>query len=1058
MSERNEKSNLVELDELFDYGEVSDTRVTPVFDAALPVQEALIRSLKDKGKVDIRYISKLSGEDLTSVTVKLAGSIFQNPETWCGDPLEGWEMADEYLSGNMFLKLKALNDVAKQFPGHFSANIRAIKPVVSVLGVSFDNIYFTLGSPWIPAKRLDIFIHKVLFGLASNTIPSYVKCSVDTRKWSIDSDLKSRLKGLLASYQTYGTRRQGALDIFEDSLNLRVVQVRTKTTIQGKDGQWRDAYVLDEYETALAREKQLKIEALFRKWIEGDEYSRKIIETAFNRKFGYTTHKRYKGDFLTEFPGLAEGLEPFSYQKDAIARIILSPNTLLAHDVGAGKTWVMIIAGMLLRRMGLSKKNLYVVPLAIVSQWVAMFTTLYPDADILVVNPESFEPDKRDEMWERICSEDHDAIIMAHSVFERIPMRRPLKRKKRDDDGKEGNAQYKMLGRFEDMQVNTLFIDEIHNYKNISIKTRINRVYGIRHVGSYTCDDVMAKVRSVQKANGGKRVIIATGTPITNSITDLYVWQSMLQHPELKFLGIDTFDRWVGTFSERVSEYEVGVDIKSLRWTTRFKSFHNLPELAALLSQVTDFHRIKGLAGIPTFDGYTDIEVSMSEVQRLVFDDLSDRTERIHKHKVSLKDDNMLAVTTDGRKTALDVRLYDEDFTCNTPDKVALCSRCVHEVYRDGQEAKTTQLVYCDISTPKQGFNVYQALKDKMVSLGIPASEVAFVHNYQSDKRREKLARQMATGEIRVLIGSTFKLGTGANYQTRLIAVHHLDVPWRPADMIQREGRILRPGNTNSKVKIFRYFTEGSFDAYSWQLLESKQHLIHQLMSGFVLFRECADLAATVLNYGEIKALCVEDPAVQERIKIANEICRVALRQTGRTEERLALKTELDGIPKALDVLARQIAIVEADSLSLTQYGEERMSAEEREAWGQRVLDAINAGARGEVHGGLPGRRGFKLAIPESIDLERPEITVSRTGTYTVKLGDKATGVLARVDNRLARLADDLKELRAQAEALRTKQAQIIDDLSQEDPFDAELAKLQAKLKKLDKQLGLGKH
>ena len=908
-----------------------DVRTQGVHTDSIP--DALIMSLSTLGKVDIEYISSITGEDYKTVIGTLKGSIYQNPDTWGECFYKGWETADEYLSGNLMRKWNAAKEANKEYNGYFADNIKAIEKILPPT-VATKDIYITLGSPWVPADIIDDFISHLFGDPYSNNdyyscfSPEYflrikendkVKHDEITGTWEIPD--KQRYNHSVAVRQTYGTDKMEALHILERTLNMKTVSVTKEISCPtNSSGKKR---VVDESETVAAIEKQQKMIKEFQRWVWTDERRKERLEIIFENQFSCVRRRIFDGSFLS-FPGMSPSVNLYPYQKNAVARIIFTSNTLLAHDVGSGKTFVMIADGQEMKRMGLSKKNLYVVPNSIVGQWKNIFLMMYPNAKLLCVEPKSFKPQKREAVLKKIRDIDYDGIIMAYSCFEQIPLsndyyKNELKQKKEIISGlisQKSKATSKLKKKkeniekalsemmsaiddsydsiyFDELGINRLFIDEAHNFKNVPVETKITNALGINSKGSKRCQDMLDKVHMVQKKNDGKGVVFATGTPITNSVTDVFVMQQYLQSGELGMLDLQSFDSWIGMFAERVTEFEIDVDTSSYRLATRFAKFHNLPELTSLLSSIADFHRMDETLGIPLFDGYNDALISKTPEFAAYLDNISMRADDVRQGNVSRKDDNMLKITTDGRKAALDIRLVEPNALFSYQSKVGRCVDNVADIYFKTYKDRSAQLIFCDISTPKADFNIYDDLKDRLVRYGIPEDKIAYIHDADSEISRSKLFSKVRKGEIRILIGSTFKLGLGVNVQERLIALHHIDVPWRPADMIQREGRILRQGNTNKKVYIYRYITEGSFDAYSWQLLETKQRFISDLLSGSLADRSSDDIENTVLDYAEVKALAVGNPLVKERVEAANELTRYRTLQRKLVDTRIRMEKEL---------------------------------------------------------------------------------------------------------------------------------------------------------------------
>lgn len=758
----------------------------------------------------------------------------------------------------------------------------------------------------------------------------------------------------------------------------------------------------------------------------------------------------------------------------------------------------MIAAAMEMRRMGLSEKNMFVVPNNIVGQWKNIFHEMYPSADILCVDPKSFAPSKRESILERIRDNDFDGIIIAYSCFEQIPLSKGYYQNLLIDEqkhiaeiaGKKNKATSRLKKKqeavskalselsvamddlyngvyFDELGITRLFVDEAHNFKNVPLETKTNNVLGINSTGSKRCQDMMDKVHMIQKKNDGKGVVLATGTPITNSITDAYIMQRYLQSGELGMLDLQSFDSWIGMFAERVTEFEVDVDTSTYRLATRFAKFHNLPELTSLLSSVADFHQVDESAGIPAFDGYNDALVSKTPAFAAYLADISTRADNVRKGRISRKDDNMLKITTDGRKAALDLRLVDPNAVFTYQSKVARCVENVADIYFRTTSRKSAQIIFCDTSTPKTGFNIYDEVKVMLQNKGVPSDKIAFIHDAETEAQRNTLFAQVRNGDIRILIGSTYKLGLGVNVQERLIALHHIDVPWRPADMTQREGRILRRGNTNSKVYIYRYITEGSFDAYSWQLLETKQRFISELLSGSLTERSGTDIADTVLDYAEVKALAVGNPLVKQRVEAANELTRYMALQSKLVESRIRLEKELLEMPWQIH---NQIDLIEYCKQDLAFYTEWRKinppvedsklkkeEAEKRKTLREFIGTAIREHVLETKEKTLISYRGFAIVLPANMTLEKPYVWLKKSGKYYVELGDTDIGNLIRIDNYLDSLGDHLGKLMLNLEKLREKEKDIRFELSKDESYTDQIETYKNKVKKLDKKLGVDK-
>ena len=1067
----------------------SDTRTQGIHIESVP--DALVLSLTTLGKVDIEYMSSVTGLEYKEVIGTLRGSIYQNPQTWDECFYKGWETADEYLSGNLMRKWQAAKDANEKYNEYFADNLKAIEAVLPPM-VATKDIYVTLGSPWVPTDIIDDFIeylfkrkHEYMFN-GENIYA--VKHDEITGTWEIP--YKTRYGHGVTDTKTYGTDRIEALYILERTLNMKSVavtdEVQCLTNASGKKR------VINKDETVLAIEKQQKMIAEFQKWVWKDQKRKKRLEIIFENNFGCVRRRIFDGSFL-DFPTMSPDVQLYPYQKNAVARILFSPNTLLAHDVGSGKTYVMIAAGMELRRMGLSKKNLFVVPNNIVGQWKDIFLQMYPAAKLLIAEPKTFTPSKRKKMLEKMRDEDFDGIIMAYSCFEQIPlsgkfyvdqlqdmqarikemMRVTRKNTKRLQKQKEQiekqlaelTATLNMLTSdvyFDELGITRLFVDEAHNYKNVPVETKADKVLGIKGGGSKKCADMLDKVRMVQKSGGG--VVMATGTPITNSVTDAFIMQKYLQNGELGLLDLQNFDSWIGMFAERVTEFEIDVDTSSYRLATRFAKFHNLPELASLFSQIADFHQLDHTNGIPDFDGYSDALIAKTPEFADYLSDISSRADAVRHGLVQRTLDNMLKITTDGRKAALDLRLVSPMSGFTYQSKVARCAENVFQIYRN---TIGTQLIFCDTSTPKVGFNVYDEIRRLLTGMGIPYHEIAYVHDATSETKRRQLFNMVRKGAVRVLIGSTFKLGIGVNVQDKLIAIHHLDVPWRPADMTQREGRILRQGNENPKVEIYRYITEGSFDAYSWQLLETKQRFITGLLSGSYTERNGADIEDTVLNYAEVKALAVGNPLVKRRVETANELSRYLTLQRKLVETRLSMEEELWELPAQV---AHQESLIEnarKDKEFYNQYmhslpvpvttAEKDADAARRKSIRETVFAAIRNNELKATESKLMEYHGFQIILPANMKREKSFVWLQRIGRYYVELGETEVGGLIRIDNFLDSLDVHIDKLCNRLADMLDREAHIRYELQSKESYSEKIEELKVQIEKIDKELGVDK-
>ena len=895
--------------------------------------------------------------------------------------------------------------------------------------------------------------------------------------------------------------------------------------------------MVNRVETALATERQNKLYDKFHRWVWEDEKRAERLREVYTERYGCIRKTHFDGSFLT-FPTMNPEITLFPYQKDAVARMLFASNTLLAHDVGSGKTFAMIAAGMEMRRMGLSKKNLYVVPNNLVRQWEGLFKRLYPTADVTVVDARGFTPTKKEDTLAELRDGDSDAIIMAYSCFDRIPLSKEyyeeyfngeaeelkksesifvskaiIDRKHRslssdykrvmeekaveygersaDDpltqpspDGIPALTPYEEISQneenaedtvnpeknaaegdaeptkkrpicFDDLGITRLFVDEAHNYTNVPIDRAIERVHGISKNGSKKCRDMLDKVRHIQKTNEGGGVVFATGTPITNSITDIYIMQKYLQNGELSLMGLAEFDSWVGMFSEKESNFEVDIDTSNFRMATRFSRFHNLTELTAILSSIADFHRTNTEENrIPQLEGYSDVTLKPSPEFKEYLEYISERADDVRERRVTRDEDNMLKITGDGRKAALDLRLIDEECDCGGDDKAHRCADAVYGIYKKTMESKGTQIIFCDTSTPKPQFNMYTEIKRLLTEKGVRDSEIAFIHDAgDSDRRREAMFAATRSGDIRVLMGSTFKLGMGVNVQDRLIAIHHLDVPWRPADMVQREGRILRQGNKNKRVYIYRYITEGSFDAYSWQLLETKQRFIEQLLEGSLSEKEGGDVDRASLTYAEVKALAIGNPKIKERVELANELGRMYLLKRNEEESRERMRSTLATLPERME---HQKELVRKCTDDMKAYAEEKteLTAEEAKTVREKIEKALTRNAAVPRETELMTYQGFKIMLPAYMSAESPYIHLVRSGRYYVPLGAES-GMKRRIDNFLENLSEQREKYRTVLKGLRDQHKNLFDELQKPSAYSDRISELRRRLDELDRELGV---
>ncbi len=1097
-------------------------------DTAGSVGDALVLSKRNRGKVDLDYMESITGKSKDEILRELIShnAVYQNPEFWDGSPYSNWETADEYLSGNLHSKRNKIREYIAgciseqidnmkvsagdtvthrnygegevigfdashktigvrfksvgfklfQYPGAFlenylsidfesshifDRNISAIDAVIPD-SLSIGDINVRLGSPWLDPKFIDKFI-TWLFG------PSY-SCYLHPEKsatvhdsisgsWKIPKKSRYGVRDV-NSTEIYGTPRMTALHILETLLNNAEILIY--------DYDKNNKATLNRDETVAAKRKADELESKFEEFVHLSSQTEYEVEQMYLNAFGSVRQRRFCGSIF-DFPGMNPEVTLYEHQREAFSRCVLSPNTLLAHDVGAGKTYVMIAAAMELRRMGISQKNLFVVPNNILGQWAEFFSFIYPSSKVLIIGPDEFKPSKKNASLEKVRDGDYDAVLMAYSCFDRLSLSKNTLLEEAEEEFRviqqaiKDNPQsvpglnrlktsvQKKIDRlikeknnpdtvyFDDLGINTLFIDEIHNYKNITVSSRSARRFGgAGKKGSAKNDAMLEKIHYVQKTNGGRGVIAATGTPVTNSITDLYALQLMLQSGELSLANINSFDEWIGAFAVREDSFELDVDTSKFRTASRY-SFRNVPELASLFSSVADFFTVNE-ENLPSFDGYEEVVVPATAGMIAFNHAVSKRVDSIHKGTVERDKDNLLKVTIDCIKACVDLRLVNSNALFTPNCKIFYCARKIAEIYRETAAEKLTQLVFCDISTPKPGFNAYSELKRILTELGIPEDKIAFVHDATTDSARSKLFDDTRKGRIRILIGSTRKLGTGTNVQDKLVAIHHLDVPWTPADMNQREGRILRAGNTCEKVHIYRYITKDSFDAYSYQLLERKQKFISEILQGCVTEREGKDVDM-LLTYAEIKSICIGDENLKKRFEAANELTRCRILKRKAAESRANMLAELEKLNDEIPRLDREVNLLKKDSgyaSSQVFEGEKAL----REKVNGLIAAAAILGEYGEEELIYPLYHGFDIIRPSTVTEDDPYLIVAREGRY--KVGLKAShenniDPASRINNTLKALPTRLSNKAETLEKYRLRREQCKAELGKNDSYDEQI-------------------
>ncbi len=1041
----------------------------------ISLEKGLIVCLHMLKRVDVEYISALCDKPLKQVILGLEGQIFKNPD-YDGDKFyEGYLYYREYLSGNVVKKLKRAIQKNKTHQGLFDKNVKALYAVVPPKP-KFGEFFVGLGSPWIPANYIADFVQYLYrMTLMRDRRVCEVVYERVINRWCVVLNYDVR-NSIIAS-KTYGTERMDMFKILEKTLNHEQIRITDGAT-GNKKGR-----TLNREQTMLAEEKRDMLKKSFLRWLnELEESKKQELCDIWHELFSFFLTP-VKFSIKNYYSSLNGEITLYDYQNKAVSRILQSKTTLLAHDVGAGKTYAMIVsAHELFTKRGF--KNLIVVPNSILSQWENDYKLLYPDAKILCVHPENFTPALRENCLSQMVSNEYESVIMAYSTFELIPCgtlweREFCNRKlveiesKMQENGKrrtairnrvdallnkkrsyfmdrkyelEKIAEQKSLLDFDDLKFNSVFLDEAHNYKNLPLESSIGTIKGINVDGSAKCQDVYLKTRAVL-SRGGK-LIFATGTPITNSVADAFVMQKYLQEDDLITADLDFFDNWAGVFGEITRSYEIDVDTENYRLTTRFNRFNNLSLLSKMLNRFTDFH-VVGQDGLPKLERISTITVEKTQSQKDLLKEISSRVEKIRSGEVDRKTDNLLKVTTDGRKLALDPRLVGDCDSQNCGNKVLECAKTVSQIYF--KNPGKTQLVFCDIGTPKTAFNAYDQLKQDLIGLGLPSESIGFVHDATSDKKREILFESVNNGAISVLIGSTFKLGIGVNVQEKLIALHHLDVPWRPSDMVQREGRLIRRGNTNEKVYIYRYVTEGSFDAYSWQLLENKQRFITELLTGTAEGANEQQLDDAVLSYAEVKALAIGNPLLKTRVELVNEIARY--KTLAREEERknASIYEMVHAIPYEIEEKTQRLNRLKADIKTLDKNFEIA-----DKAYIAQLISFATTQHEGELNEVIICEtNGFLIILPASFSKVRPYLILQGEGRYTVDLATFGIGAVTKIENFFKSLSDQEKPLIEQIASLEMQYRDACMELKNKNDYKDVINELSQKLCEVDKQIGI---
>ena len=1090
-----ENKNLKSKADMFTKRTIRPERVVTSVDTP---SEALAVSIGEHGKVDLPYMADLLGTpgDYGRITTELSGVIFKDPAADADDPEAGWQTADEYLSGNVRDKLRMAQLAAESRP-EFRVNVDALTKA-QPKDLEASEIDVRLGATWLAPSIVQQFMMETFqppYRIRYNNSIT-VRYSPYTSEWRISNKSATGYGDIMAT-ETYGTRRANAYKILEDTLNLRDSRVYDTIVEDGKEKR-----VLNQNETTLAQQKQQAIKDAFAGWVWKDPQRRALLVKKYNELFNSTRPREYDGDHI-HFVGMNPEINLREHQRNAIAHVLYGHNTLLAHEVGAGKTFEMAAAAMESKRLGLCQKSLFVVPNHLTEQWAAEFLHLYPNAKLLVTSKKDFEPGNRKTFCSRIATGDYDAVIIGHSQFEKIPL--SAERQERliqeqmdeiEEAIEEAKAQVgehftvkqleklrkslkqkleKLQGAdrkddvvtFEQLGVDRLFVDESQNYKNLFLYTKMRNVAGLSTSEAQKSSDMFGKCRYLDEITGGRGVIFATGTPISNSMTEMYTLMRYLQYNTLQQKGLTHFDAWASTFGETTTAIELAPEGTGYRARTRFAKFFNLPELMAMFKEAADIKTSDQLH-LPVPDAkFETVVVKPSEIQQDMVQALSERAAEVHSGSVDPSVDNMLKITSDGRKIGLDQRLMNSALPDDPSSKLNACVNNVLRIWNDTKEQKLTQLIFCDMSTPKGdgSFNVYDDIRSKLLNASVPEQEIEFIHNADTENKKAELFSKVRSGQVRVLLGSTAKMGAGTNVQTLLVAVHHLDVGWRPSDMTQRNGRIIRQGNQNKQVYVYNYVTESTFDAYLYQTLENKQKFISQIMTSKSPMRSCDDIDEQALSYAEIKALCAGDPRIREKMDLDVQVAKLKVlrgdfqNQKYRLEDKL-LKT----FPEEIQKQKARIAALKNDSEIATMHPQDKenfcgmtikgMVYDDKKAAGERLLLTRQEMPNADMM--LLGTyRGFELNIRFDSFKNEHQAVLRAELSYPVSLGDDARGNITRLDNAIDNFADRIADAENALQNLeqqkRAAEVEVAKPFAQEE----ELAEKSARLAELNALLNI---
>ena len=1057
--------------------------------------EALAVSIGEHGKVDLPYMAELLGTpgEYGRITTELSGVIFKDPAADPTDPEAGWQMADEYLSGDVRAKLRMAQFAAETNP-EFAVNVEALTKA-QPRELEASEIDVRLGATWLDPDIIQKFMTETF------QIPYYLRHAVKVRyspytaEWRVEGKTATGRSDIISS-ETYGTSRANAYKILEETLNLK--DVRIYDTIEDAEG--KPKRVLNKRETMLAQQKQQVIKDAFANWVWQDPQRRIALVRQYNELFNSTRPREYDGNHI-KFVGMNPEITLREHQRNAIAHVLYGGNTLLAHEVGAGKTYEMAASAMESKRLGLCQKSLFVVPNHLTEQWASEFLNLYPNAKLLVARRKDFETANRKKFCARIATGDYDAVIIGHSQFERIPLsferqeriiqeqiyetlaainelkvhagenfsikqmektRKTLEtklEKLRADSRKDDVITFEQLG------VDRLFVDESHFYKNLFLTTKMRNVAGLSTSEAQKSSDMFGKCRYLDEITGGRGVVFATGTPVSNSMTELYTVMRYLQYSTLQQKKLTHFDCWASTFGETTTAIELAPEGTGYRARTRFAKFFNLPELMSMFKEVADIKTSDQLH-LPVPEAkFETVVAKPSEIQKEMVQELSKRAAEIHSGAVDASVDNMLCVTNDGRKIGLDVRLMNPMLPDDPNSKLNVCVQNVLKIWEEGKDQKLTQLLFCDLSTPKNdgNFNVYDDIRKKLVAAGVPENEIEFIHNADTEAKKAALFSKVRSGDVRVLLGSTAKMGAGTNVQQRLVAVHHLDVGWKPSDMTQRNGRIIRQGNMNKEVKVFNYVTEGTFDSYLFQTLENKQRFISQIMTSKSPVRSCEDVDEQALSYAEIKALCAGNPLIKEKMDLDVQVAKLKVLKADHQSQKFRLQDKLlTKFPADIRETNAYIAGVKADAQLAAAHPQVQegfcgmtikgVTYDEKKTAGERLVLACSElpNAEEKVIGSY---RGFELSL--RFDTFRSEYQAILKGErrYPVALGTDPLGNIIRLDNSLNNFPERINSAENELATLHQQQAAAQIEVEKPFPQEEELAEKSARLAELNAQL-----